>query len=91
MTGRPPMLPKALLGYVQSKERYVDQTEVLDTIREFGDRSIPLDVIVLDWRTWPEGLWGQKSLDGDRFPDPRLMIEEGSPGKRKEVSITRSG
>lgn len=88
LTGRPPMLPKALLGYVQSKERYVDQTEVLDTIREFGDRSIPLDVIVLDWRTWPEGLWGQKSLDGDRFPDPRLMIEEAhDAGVKTMLSI----
>jgi hypothetical protein len=34
------------------------------------------DVTVLNWRTWPEGLWGQKSQDGDRFPDPRLLFEE---------------
>ena len=75
LTGVPPMLPKALLGYVQSKERYVDEAEVLETVQEFQRRAIPLSVIVLDWQTWPGKQWGQKSLDPARFPDPQRMVD----------------
>ena len=32
-----------------------------------------LDVIVLDWMSWPEGQWGQKTFDPGRFPDPDAM------------------
>jgi alpha-D-xyloside xylohydrolase len=36
----------------------------------------PLDCIVLDWRSWPNELWGQKTLDPERFPDPTSMVAE---------------
>lgn len=71
LTGRTPLPPKWFFGYVQSKERYVNAKELLDTVCEFRRRGIPLDWIVLDWKSWPDcGGWGQKSLDPVRFPDP---------------------
>ena len=45
-------------------------------VKEYRQRQIPLDGIVLDWRSWPGDLWGQKSLDPERFPQPQAMIEE---------------
>ena len=71
LTGQAPMLPKWAFGYVQSKERYVDQAELVAVVREYRERGIPLDCIVQDWQTWPAGLWGQKSFDpGRAFPIP---------------------
>jgi alpha-D-xyloside xylohydrolase len=77
LTGRAPMLPKWALGYVQSKERYVNAREMVEVVREYRRRRVPLDVIVLDWKSWPDGGgWGQKQLDPKRFPDPEALAAE---------------
>jgi alpha-D-xyloside xylohydrolase len=77
LTGAAPMLPKWAFGYVQSKERYVNAAEVVEVVREYRRRRIPLDGIVLDWKSWPNGSgWGQKSFDAVRFPDPKGFIDE---------------
>lgn len=74
LTGMPAMLPKWALGYVQSKERYVNAEELLNVASKYRRREIPLDCIVLDWKSWPNGSgWGQKSFDPVRFPDPSDM------------------
>ncbi len=70
LTGQAPMLPKWAYGYIQSKERYVDQNELLEVVREYRKRELPLDCIVLDWKSWTGDLWGQKTLDPQRFPEP---------------------
>jgi len=72
LTGAAPLPPRWFFGYAQCKERYVNAQELIDTVREFRRRGIPLDLIVLDWKSWPDGGgWGQKSLDPARFPDPQ--------------------
>ena len=71
LTGHSPMLPKWAFGYIQSKERYVTQDELLSIVREYRRRELPLDGIVLDWKSWTGDLWGQKTFDPDRFPNPR--------------------
>ncbi|MBD3921738.1 DUF4968 domain-containing protein [Paenibacillus sp. PR3] len=76
LTGKAPMLPKWAFGYVQSKERYTSSQELIDTVREFRSRQLPIDCIVLDWKSWTGELWGQKTLDPERFPDPKKMMEE---------------
>ncbi len=76
LTGDPPMLPRWALGYLQSKERYESQEELLAVAREYRDRGLPLDALILDWKSWTGDRWGQKSLDPDRFPDPRGMIDQ---------------
>ncbi len=88
LTGEAPMLPRWAFGYVQSKDRYVDAAELLDVVREFRARGLPLDCIVQDWQHWPEGLWGQKSFDPSRFPDPAGLVDElHGLGVRLMVSI----
>lgn len=75
LTGKPSMFPKWAYGYIQSKERYKRQQELIDIVQEYRRRGIGLDGIVLDWMSWPGDKWGQKSLDPDRFPDPERMME----------------
>jgi len=88
LSGRPTMLPKWAFGYWQSKERYGSQQEVLNIAQEYRKRNIPLDVVVQDWMSWPEGLWGQKSLDPVRYPDPHALTRElHQLGVRLVVSI----
>jgi len=89
LTGTAPMLPKWALGYVQSKERYVNARELVDVVREYRRRKIPLDVIVLDWKSWPAGPgWGQKSLDPIRFSEDHALCEElHAMGAKLMVSI----
>ncbi len=77
LTGQAPLLPKWAFGYVQSKERYVNAREIVEVVREYRRRHIPLDAIVLDWKSWPNGSgWGQKSFDPLRFPAPGEFIRE---------------
>jgi alpha-D-xyloside xylohydrolase len=76
LTGRVPMLPRWAFGYIQSKERYQSQEDLIAVVQEYRKRRLPLDCVVLDWKSWPEGLWGQKTLDPERFPDPKGMTAE---------------
>lgn len=75
LTGKVPLLPKWCLGYLQSKERYKSEEELIDVVKGYRKRKIPLDGIVLDWMSWPGNLWGQKSFDPERFPNPSKMME----------------
>lgn len=75
LTGQNPMLPKWAFGYVQSKERYKTQQEILETAEEFKKRGIPVGCIVLDWLSWEDGKWGNKIFDKSRFPDARKMVD----------------
>ncbi len=76
LTGAAPMLPRYALGYIQSKERYTDAAEMLRVASEYRRRQIPLDMIVLDWQSWPEGQWGWKHFDESRFPDPSALTRQ---------------
>lgn len=76
ITGKASMLPKWAYGYIQSKERYKTQEEILDVAGKFRQRNIGIDCIVLDWLSWEDGKWGQKSFDKSRFPNPSEMTEK---------------
>ena len=76
LTGIAVMLPKWAFGYMQSQERYETQEEILETIKEYRHRGIPIDSIVLDWQSWEGELWGQKTFDSARFQNPKAMTEE---------------
>lgn len=76
LTGKVPMLPKWAFGYIQSKERYQTQQELIAIAQEYRNKKIPLDCIVLDWQSWPGNLWGQKSFDAERFANPEAMMDE---------------
>ena len=74
-TGLPAMLPKWAFGYIQSKERYRSAAELLETAEEFRRRGLGLDCIVLDWLSWREGCWGDKTPDPERFPSVRALTD----------------
>ncbi len=75
LTGGAAMLPKWAFGYIQSQERYETQEEIERVAAEYRKRKIGLDCIVLDWCSWEDGKWGQKTFDAKRFPDPAGMVE----------------
>lgn len=74
LTGRASMLPKWIFGYLQSRERYETAEEIIHTAEKFRDTDFPVDALILDWMSWKGGLWGQKSFDEERFPDPAEMV-----------------
>lgn len=76
LTGKASMLPKWAFGYIQSQERYETQQEILEVAKGYRNRGIGLDCIVLDWMSWEDNQWGQKSFDLKRFPDPGKMIQK---------------
>jgi alpha-D-xyloside xylohydrolase len=75
LTGAATMLPRWAFGYVQSKERYMTQQDVIDTVKQFRQRKIPLDVIVQDWNYWKPDHWGSPVPDATRFPDIAAMTK----------------
>ncbi len=76
LTGKAAMLPKWAFGYIQSQERYETQEEILEIAKEYDQRNLGLDCVVLDWCSWEGNQWGQKTLDRKRFPEPADMIEQ---------------
>lgn len=74
LTGRCPMMPRYMFGYIQSKERYVSQDDLVNTLREYRRRQVPIDMIVQDWSYWPEG-WGYMKMDPKYYPDPKAMAD----------------
>ena len=75
LVGKPALLPKWAFGYIQSKERYKTAGELIETAAEFRRRGLGLDCIVLDWCSWRDGCWGDKTPDPERFPDIRKLTE----------------
>ena len=76
LTGKAVMLPRWAYGYWQSRQRYKTQDELLNVVREYRQRHIPLDNIVEDWFYWREDDWGSHKFDPARFPDPKGMIDQ---------------
>ncbi|MFC2137257.1 TIM-barrel domain-containing protein, partial [Bacteroidota bacterium] len=76
ITGKAPIMPKWAMGYWQSRERYQTSEQLLDVVKEYRDRQIPIDNIVLDWRYWEDDKWGSHDFDLTRFPDAKAMIDE---------------
>jgi alpha-D-xyloside xylohydrolase len=74
LTGKSPIPPKWALGFWQSRERYRNQQELLEVVKEYRKRNIPLDNIVLDWQYWRDPEWGSHEFDSTRFPDPAGMV-----------------
>ena len=76
LTGRAVMLPKWSFGYVQSKEAYKTQNEVVGIAKKYRDLDIPLDCVVQDWNTWEPGKWGNKRVDRERYPSLTEMNQK---------------
>ena len=74
LTGPTPMLPKAAYGYIQCKQRYRTQQEVLEVARGYRRRNLPCDVMVVDWFYYTR--MGQMDFKPEDWPDPAAMNRE---------------
>lgn len=71
LTGIVPMLPRYAYGYIQAKQRYRSQQEVLDVARQYRERHLPADMMVVDWFYYTK--MGEMDMDPKLWPDPAGM------------------
>ena len=76
LTGKAPVMPKWVMGFWQSRERYTTQDELVGTLAEFRKRNIPVDNIVQDWQYWKDDQWGSHEFEAFRYPDPEKMMDD---------------
>ncbi|HYC87273.1 MAG TPA: TIM-barrel domain-containing protein [Chryseosolibacter sp.] len=88
LTGKAPVVPRWAMGFWQSRERYRTQDELLEVVRQYRSRHIPLDNIVLDWQYWDDPAWGSHEFDRKRFPDPAGMIAQLHDGLHAHMMIS---
>ncbi len=69
-------MPKWVLGFWQSRERYATQEDLVETLRELRARHIPVDNIVQDWQYWKDDQWGSHAFDASRYPAPEQMLDD---------------
>ena len=74
LTGATPLLPKAAYGYIQCKQRYITQDELLGVAKGYRERKLPADVLVVDWFYYTK--MGQMDMDSANWPDPKAMNDE---------------
>ncbi len=74
LTGPTHMLPKAAYGYIQCKQRYSSQDELLAVAKGYRDRHLPADVLVVDWFYYTK--MGEMDMDPKYWPDPKAMNKQ---------------
>jgi len=74
LTGITQMLPKAAYGFIQCKQRYITQDEVLAVAKGYRERHLPADMIVVDWFYYTK--MGQMDMDPVKWPDPVAMNKQ---------------
>lgn len=74
LTGPTPLLPKGAYGFMQCKQRYASQAEVLAVARGYRERKLPADYIVVDWFYYTR--MGQMDFNPQYWPDPAAMNRE---------------
>lgn len=75
LTGPVPHMPDWMFGYIHCRERYHSSDEIVENMRGFLDRDIPLDVIVQDWQWWGKYGWNALRFDEDHYPDPSALTD----------------
>ena len=74
LTGDVAMLPKSAYGYIQCKQRYSSQAELMGVAKGYRERHLPIDDLVIDWFTYTK--MGQMDMDPAAWPDPVGMLKE---------------
>jgi alpha-D-xyloside xylohydrolase len=74
LTGDVPMLPKSAYGYIQCKQRYTSQDELLEVAKGYRERHLPIDDLVIDWFHYTK--MGEMDMDPTKWPDPAGMNRE---------------
>lgn len=71
LTGDTPMLPKSAYGYIQCKQRYASEEELMAVARGYRARHYPIDDLVIDWFHYTK--MGEMDMDPAKWPDPVAM------------------
>ena len=74
LTGVSHLLPRAIYGYIQSKAIYPTQEQTLAIAKEYRQKNLPLDVMVVDFLNMTRQ--GEMDLDQKRWPDAAAMNRE---------------
>ncbi|WP_164682470.1 TIM-barrel domain-containing protein [Cyclonatronum proteinivorum] len=91
LTGLQPLPPRWALGNFSSRFGYRNQQEVLDTIRLFREKEVPVDAVIIDLYWFgPEmfGYMGTLDWDRENWPDPAAMVQELEEMDVRTVLIT---
>ena len=76
LSGNAPMLPEWAYGFWQCRERYTSGSHLVETVKEFRRRNLPIDVIVQDWQYWGGKGWGVPEFDTVNYANPEGFIRE---------------
>jgi alpha-D-xyloside xylohydrolase len=76
ITGATPMMPRWAYGYIHCRERFRSSQEIVDTLREFRRRKLPVDVMVQDWQYWGRHGWNAMRFDEAHYPDPAALMRD---------------
>jgi len=76
LSGNVPMLPRWAYGFWQCRERYTSGTNLVETVKKFRKKNIPMDVIVQDWQYWGNNGWGVPMFDEINYSNPAEFIKE---------------
>jgi alpha-D-xyloside xylohydrolase len=68
------VLPKSAYGYLQSKQRYQTQAELMGVAKGYRDRKLPIDDLVINWSTYTK--MGQMDIDPKAWPHPAGMLKQ---------------
>ena len=74
LTGDTPIPPKSAFGYIQCKQRYSSQAELLAVAHGYRERHLPIDDLVIDWFHYTK--MGEMDMDPAKWPDPAAMNKE---------------
>ena len=74
LCGAAPLPPRRGLGFIQCKQRYASQEELLAVASKYKEKGYPCDIFVVDWFHWK--VLGDLSLDTKFWPDSAQMNRE---------------
>ncbi len=89
LTGKMEMPPLWSLGFQQCRYSYYPESEVLTLANTFRDKRMPADVIYLDIHHMEK--YKVFTFDGEKFPDPKAMIQKLKDKGFKVVVIMDPG
>lgn len=70
ISGPAPLFPKWAMGFTNSQWG-IDEKELLDIVKTYRAKRIPLDNFTLDfdWKAWGQGDYGEFRWNPEKFPD----------------------
>ena len=76
LSGNVPMFPLWAYGFWQCRERYTSGTQLVETVKEFRKRNLPMDVIVQDWQYWGKKAGVFRNLMKQIIPIRQVLLKK---------------